>query len=362
MNKLLFCIGTRPEAIKLAPLILEAKHRGHSPTVITTGQHQELLEPFLNFFNIVPNFRLNVLNQGQSLSGLTSKIISDFSPILSESKPELVFTQGDTATAFACSLVAFYEKIPVAHIEAGLRTHDRYSPFPEEMNRQLIGKLANYHFAPTEQAKENLLLEGIRENIWVTGNTGIDALRITLGKIPDAPASSTKRILMTCHRRENHGAPLDRICKAVRVVLDQHPDTEVLFPVHPNPNIKERVRGLLGDHPRIQLVDPLGYVEFAAEMKKAFLILTDSGGVQEEAPYLKKPIFVLRETTERPEGVSAGVAALVGSDESKIIQCVGMALTDPNYYQSFQKSISPYGDGFASTRILDFLADLGKQK
>ncbi len=360
MNKLLFCIGTRPEAIKLAPLILEAKKRGFTTTVVTTGQHQELLEPFLNFFSIAPDFRLNVLNQGQSLSGLTSKIISDFSPILTSLKPDLVFTQGDTATAFACSLVAFYEKIAVAHIEAGLRTHDSYSPFPEEMNRQLIGKIANYHFAPTDQAKENLMLEGIRDNIWVTGNTGIDALRITLDKIPDSPASNKKRILMTCHRRENHGAPLDRICRAVRAVLDQHPDTEVLFPVHPNPNIKERVQGLLGDHSRIHLVDPLGYVEFAAEMKKAFLILTDSGGVQEEAPYLKKPIFVLRETTERPEGVSAGVAALVGSDQDKITEYVGRALTNPNYYQSFQKSISPYGDGFASTKILDAIAQLGK--
>jgi len=353
MKKLLFCIGTRPEAIKLAPLIIEAKSRGFLTTVVTTGQHKELLGAFLQFFKIQPDYELNVLSPNQSLAALSAKILTEFAPVLLTVNPDFVITQGDTSTALICSLASFYQKTPVVHVEAGLRTHDPYSPFPEEMNRKLIGSLAHLHFAPTEAAKENLSQEGIHKNVWVTGNTGVDALRITLQNLPQTEVSTKKRILMTCHRRENHGEPLERICRAVKTILDQHPDAELIFPVHPNPNIKEKVQGLLGSHERVKLVTPLGYFEFAEEMNKAYLILTDSGGVQEEAPYLKKPIFVLRESTERPEGVSAGVAKLVGSDEKLIIESVGRALTDPTYYQSFQKSVSPYGDGFASKRILD---------
>ncbi len=356
MKKLLFCIGTRPEAIKLAPVILEAKARARETLILTTGQHQDLLEPFLKWFGIVPDVRLEVLYPGQSLSELTARILSEFQPALARLRPDLVLTQGDTTTAFGCSLGAFYEKIPVAHIEAGLRTHDPYSPFPEEMNRQLIGRLATHHFPPTEAARANLLKENIPGTKPVTGNTGVDALRITLERV--TPAKETrpeKSILMTCHRRENHGAPLERICRAVRRVLDANPDTVLVFPVHPNPNIKNRIDGLLGDHPRVRLVAPLGYVEFASAMARSTLLLTDSGGVQEEAPYLKKPIFVLRESTERPEGVDAGVAELVGSDEEVIFSNVNRALNDRDYYGSFQKAVSPYGDGFASRRILDGL-------
>ncbi len=357
MKKLLFCIGTRPEAIKLAPVILEARTRGFDTKVVVTGQHQDLLEPFLEWFDLKPDFRLQVLRPGQSLSELTARILNEFQPVLGSVKPDLVLTQGDTTTAFACSLAAFYEKIPVAHVEAGLRTHDRYSPFPEEMNRLLIGRLANLHFPPTEAAKENLLREGITGLLPVTGNTGVDALRITLERLPlNAGAGSHRTILMTCHRRENHGEPLERICRAVRAVLDRIPDVELVFPVHPNPNIKERVQGLLGSHPRVRLIAPLGYVEFAQAMRNSTLLLTDSGGVQEEAPYLKKPIFVLRESTERPEGVAAGVAELVGSDEERIRNTVIRALTDSTYYESFRKATSPYGDGFASRRILDAIS------
>ena len=356
MKKLLFCIGTRPEAIKLAPVILEAKARGLEVMVLTTGQHQDLLEPFLKLFEIVPDIRLEVLRPGQSLSELTSRILSEFQPALTRLKPDLVLTQGDTTTAFACALGAFYEKIPVAHIEAGLRTHDPYSPFPEEMNRQLIGRIATYHFPPTVAALANLIKENINSASPATGNTGVDALRITLERISAGPDSvNEKSILMTCHRRENHGAPLERICRAARRVLDANPDTVLVFPVHPNPNIKNRVEDLLGDHPRVRLIAPLGYVEFATAMARATLLLTDSGGVQEEAPYLKKPIFVLRESTERPEGIEAGVAELVGSDEERIFSSVIRALHDRAYYDSFQKAVSPYGDGFASRRILDVL-------
>ena len=356
MKKLLFCIGTRPEAIKLAPVILEATARGWEVLVLTTGQHQDLLEPFLKLFEIVPDIRLDVLRPGQSLSELTSRILSEFQPALTGLKPDLVLTQGDTTTAFACALGAFYEKIPVAHIEAGLRTHDPYSPFPEEMNRQLIGRIATYHFPPTEAARANLIRENISGASPATGNTGVDALRITLERISaESDSINEKSILMTCHRRENHGAPLERICRAARRLLDSNPDTHLVFPVHPNPNIKNRVEGLLGDHPRVRLIAPLGYVEFATAMSRATLLLTDSGGVQEEAPYLKKPIFVLRESTERPEGIEAGVAELVGSDEERIFSSVNRALHDRDYYESFQKAVSPYGDGFASRRILDVL-------
>jgi UDP-N-acetylglucosamine 2-epimerase (non-hydrolysing) len=356
MKKLLFCIGTRPEAIKLAPVILEAKARGLETLVLTTGQHQDLLEPFLSWFGIVPDVRLQVLRPGQSLSELTARILSEFQPALIRLHPDLVLTQGDTTTAFACSLGAFYEKVPVAHIEAGLRTHDPYSPFPEEMNRQLIGRLATHHFPPTEAALANLLKENIPGAKPVTGNTGVDALRLTLERAPPSLSPLNKRtILMTCHRRENHGAPLERICRAVRRVLDANPDTDLVFPVHPNPNIKNRVEGLLGEHPSVRLIAPLDYVEFATAMAQATLLLTDSGGVQEEAPYLKKPIFVLRESTERPEGIETGVAELLGSDEEKIFSSVNRALNDRDYYGSFQKAVSPYGDGFASRRILDAL-------
>ncbi len=355
MKKLLFCIGTRPEAIKLAPLVIEAKSRGQNVVVLTTGQHQDLLDPFLALFRIEPDFRLNSLIPGQSLTELTARILKDFDSVFDSINPDCVITQGDTTTAFACSLVSFYHKVPVAHVEAGLRTRNPYSPFPEEMNRQLIGRLATHHFAPTEVARGNLLAEGIQGDLPVTGNTGVDALRLTLGQVREETRSVGRTILMTCHRRENHGEPLERICRAIKTVLDEFPDVDLVFPVHPNPNIKSRVTALLGNHPRVKLIAPLGYVEFALEMKHAYLLLTDSGGVQEEAPYLKKPIFVLRDSTERPEGIEAGVAELVGSDEKRIKSALSRALTDPAYYASFQKAASPYGDGFASARILDDL-------
>ena len=302
MSKLMFCIGTRPEAIKMAPLILEAIKRKQDVKLLISGQHKEMLTPFLNFFNLNVDYNLEVLKKNQPLTELTSIILDKIRPILENEKPDMIFVQGDTTTAMASALAAFYEKIPVAHIEAGLRTHDRYSPFPEEMNRKLISAIAEYHFSPTEESKQNLLREGMTKNIWVTGNTGVDALRITLeqlgkGKVkPKTFSSLHKQMLMTCHRRENHGEPLESICSALLEVVEKNKNLNIIFPVHLNPNVQRIVHSRLGNHSRIQLIEPQGYLEFSKLMHESDFILTDSGGVQEEAPYLKKPIFVLRDS------------------------------------------------------------------
>jgi UDP-N-acetylglucosamine 2-epimerase (non-hydrolysing) len=354
---LLFCIGTRPEAIKLAPLVLLAKARGYDARILSTGQHREMLYPILSFFGLTPDFDLSVLQEGQTLADLASAILSKSSEVMATLQPKIVFVQGDTTTAFACGLSAFFAKIPVAHVEAGLRTGERYSPFPEEMNRSLLGSIATFHFSPTESAKENLRLENITENVWVTGNTGIDALRITntLQAADHSPPPDLKTILVTCHRRETHGAPLIEICDALLALVNTHDDIKVIFPVHLNPNVQSVVYQTLGNHPRIKLIPPVNYADFSNLMKECFIILTDSGGIQEEAPYFKKPIFVLRDSTERPEGIAAKVAELVGSNKSVILEKVNRILADPSYYESFQHSKNPYGDGFASEKILDFL-------
>ncbi len=348
----MFCIGTRPEAIKLAPLILEAKKQGFETQVVVSGQHKEMLEPFLQFFKLDVFSNLQVLKPNQTLSELTSTILSRMTPLLAQEKPDLLLVQGDTTTAMTCALAAFYEKIQVAHIEAGLRTHDPYSPFPEEMNRKLISAIAHFHFAPTSESEQNLAREGISKNVWVTGNTGIDALRITSEKIQSTLTADSQQILVTCHRRENHGEPLVRILDAILKILDLNPKANVVFPVHLNPNVQALVHEKLGKHERVRLTQPMDYLDFAKAMKESRVILTDSGGVQEEAPYFKKPIFIMRESTERPEGVHAGVAELVGSDAEKIVKSVTRALTDAEYEAKFQQAISPYGDGFASERIL----------
>ena len=351
----MFCIGTRPEAIKLAPLILEAQKRGYPVRVLASGQHKEMLIPFLEAFQIKLDYNLEVLKPNQSLSDLTGEILRKTTPILKSDRPDLLFTQGDTTTTFACSLAAFYEKIPVVHVEAGLRTFDRYSPFPEEMNRSMVGRIAEYHFAPTSVAKENLLKEGITKNVFVTGNTGVDALRIITEKLPETSDKNSTLILVTCHRRENHGEPLNEICDAILEILSKQPDANVVFPVHLNPQVQAVVKTKLSNHPRILLIAPQGYEDFALLMKKSYLILTDSGGVQEEAPYLKKPIFVLRESTERPEGIDAGVSVLVGSNRKKIVESVNRAFQDAAFYEGFRKSANPYGDGHAAEKILDVL-------
>ncbi len=357
MKRILFCIGTRPEAIKLAPLILAARKMNQEAIVISTGQHRKMLDPLLEFFKLEVSEDLNVMSQDQSLAELTATVLKRFQAVLTSYRPNLVIVQGDTTTAAACALAAFYEKVTVAHVEAGLRTGDCYSPFPEEMNRTLIGDLARYHFAPTEQAKINLAKEGITKNVWVTGNTGIDALRIVteLHPVSSKEPKEKRTIVVTCHRRENHGQPLENICKAILEIVNRFSDVEVVFPVHLNPNVGATVERILKNHPQIKLPAPLDYPEFTQYLQKCSILLTDSGGIQEEAPYFKRPLFVLRDSTERPEGVQAGVAALVGSDTQKIVEQVSKALTDRSYYESFQKGVSPYGDGFASEKILEIL-------
>ena len=353
-KSLLFCIGTRPEAIKLAPLVLAAQKRGHDAKIISTGQHREMLTPIFTFFKLAPFVDLSVLEPGQTLANLTSSILNKFSDFLKTNPPDLLFVQGDTTSAFSAALAAFYEKIPVAHVEAGLRTNERYSPFPEEMSRILISSLALYHFAPTETSKENLLKSGIHENVWVTGNTGIDALRIA-SDVPRLSQRDQKTILVTCHRRENHGSPLEEICQALLEIAEKFEAVQIIFPVHLNPNVMKTVHSKLSGHPRIKLMEPVSYPEFSNLMKDSYLMLTDSGGIQEEAPYFKKPILVMRDSTERPEGIAAHVAELVGTKCKKIVDQVSLALQDPSYYASFQTNKNPYGDGFSSDRILNCL-------
>ena len=367
MKRILFCFGTRPEAIKMAPVILEAKSQGLDVKVCLTGQHKDMIVPFLDFFQIKEDFTLDVMRENQSLNTLTSAILSEMDRVLADSKPDAVFVQGDTTSTFACSLAAFHNRIPVAHIEAGLRTWDINSPFPEEANRQMTSAYSTFNFAPTEETKENLLKEG-RKNIHVTGNTSIDALKITLEKIV---SSSIKKeldqkysflnndkalILITSHRRENHGEPLAQICEALKTIAEQE-DCEIVYPVHLNPNVKNVVESNLKGIKNIHLLPPLDYKEFIWFMEKAHIILTDSGGVQEEGPHFKKPILVLRENTERPEAVASGATKLVGTDKDNIIKYVKSCLGNQDFYESFSRNENPYGNGTASKKILEVIKE-----
>lgn len=364
--KLLFCFGTRPEAIKMASLIEEANLRGHKVVVCVTGQHVEMLEPFLRFFNISIDINLKVMKENQSLASLTSAILTGVDAAIKETEPDIVFVQGDTTTTFAAGLAAFYNKKRIVHIEAGLRTSDLYSPYPEEANRQLVSRIADYHFAPTEQSLENLKLEGITKNIFVSGNTSIDSLRMVMDRLND-PAidiqyrkkfdflnSEKSTVLVTVHRRENHGVPLLNICAAIKD-LAKDPMIQIVLPVHLNPNVRNVVNDEIGQIPNVFLVPPMDYVDFIWMMRESKLILTDSGGVQEEAPYLKKPILVLRENTERPEGIAAGVALLVGSDRSKICSEANAVLNGTSVLLN-KMGCSPYGDGFAAKNVFKNLS------
>lgn len=367
MKKLLFCFGTRPEAIKMAPVILEAKSQGFDVDVCLTGQHREMIAPFLDFFQINENYTLNVMRENQSLNTLTSAILSEMDKVLADSNPDIVFVQGDTTSTFACSLAAFHNRIPVAHIEAGLRTWDVNSPFPEEANRQMTSAYSTYNFAPTEETKENLLKEG-RKNIHVTGNTSIDALKITLEKLNTGSIKEELNkkynflnndralIIITSHRRENHGEPLVQICDALQTIAEQE-DCEIVYPVHLNPNVKNIVEGKLKGIKNIHLLPPLEYKEFIWFMERAHIILTDSGGVQEEGPHFKKPILVLRENTERPEAVASGATKLVGTNTKNIIKYVKSCLANKDFYESFSKNGNPYGDGTASKKILKVIKE-----
>jgi UDP-N-acetylglucosamine 2-epimerase (non-hydrolysing) len=362
MPRVLFIIGTRPEAIKLAPVVLQ--FREHAPDwdtrVCVTAQHRDLLDPVLAAFGIRPEYDLNVMQPGQSLFQSTSRILEGLEGVLAASQPELIFVQGDTTTTFCGALAGFYRGIEVAHVEAGLRTWDMQQPFPEEMNRVLTSRLASLHFAPTAQAAANLLKEGVSSEICVTGNTGIDALlrihaRLDSGRIASAARlrlqNGRRMILVTAHRRESFGEGFTKICQALGRLASRG-DVDIVFPVHPNPSVRRPVQQLLGSEPRIHLIEPLDYVSFVDVMRRCYFILTDSGGIQEEAPSLGKPVLVLRAKTERPEAVVAGTARLVGTEPDRIVAESNALLDDEAEYVRRSRMHNPYGDGNASRRIL----------
>lgn len=363
MKKILIIFGTRPEAIKCCPVVLELRGRKEfNVQVCVTGQHREMLKQVLDVFNIQPDYDLSVMKKGQTLFDITVNILNAVKSILESEKPDIVLVQGDTTTAFAAGLAAFYMQISVGHIEAGLRTGNLYSPFPEEFNRQAVGLIAAYHFAPTETARKNLLLEGKKQNqIWVTGNTSIDALRVTVKNDYSSPlldwAGKRRLVMLTAHRRENWGEPLKCMFRGIRRAADGFSDIAVLFPAHPNPFVQKTAREIFDDCKNVRIIPPLGVLDFHNIIAHSYMILTDSGGIQEEAPALGKPVLVMRDTTERPEGVTAGTLRLVGTDEKRIYNAFVELLSDSETYKRMSKASNPYGDGLASKRIADALAE-----
>lgn len=356
--------GTRPEAIKMAPVIRELrKHPEIETRVCITAQHREMLDQVMQLFHLTADYDLNIMAQGQTLYDITGRVLRGLQEVFAKERPDCVLVHGDTTTTFTAALAAFYAQIPVGHVEAGLRTGNLLSPFPEEANRQLTGVLANYHFAPTATARDNLLRENKKEeNIFVTGNTVIDALFATVKKdytFADKEIEQIEEhkrvILVTTHRRENLGAPMHHVYRALRRLVDDIPDTEIVFPVHRNPLVREAVSEELEGHPRIHLVEPMEYEPFTNLMARSAIVLTDSGGIQEEAPSLGKPVLVLRDTTERPEAVEAGTVALVGTDEARIYETAHRLLTDEAAYRQMAEAVNPYGDGHAAERIVAWL-------
>lgn len=372
MKKIAIIIGTRPEVIKLAPLYLELKKsKKLKPILINTGQHKEMVSEMLAWFHIKEDFNLRLMKKNQSLSGLTARVIDATYHVFKKVKPDLVIVEGDTISVMAASLAAFYLKIPVAHLEAGLRTNDIYNPFPEEMSRRLVSHLASIHFAPTLQAVENLKKENVKNNVFHTGNTVIDALLFTCDEIKKKyklippfmikglDFKKQRVILVTMHRRENFGKSHREIAKTLIKILNKFPNTAVLLPLHLNPKVREVIKPVLKNHKRVFLIEPPGYVPFVYAMQNSYLIMTDSGGVQEEAPSLGKPVLVLRTTTERPEGIKAGSAKLVGINPEKIFKEASKLLTDKKAYTKMSHVKNPYGDGKASERIRKILEDIG---
>jgi len=358
MKKLLFFVGTRPEGIKMAPLISTFKQASFITKVCNTGQHKELLDQTLNFFDIKPDFDLAIMSPNQSLEKLTSRLLTSISELLDSEKPDLVFVHGDTTTCFVSALSAFYKKIPIAHIEAGLRTNNKFSPFPEEINRVIVSRLADFHFAPTELAKDNLLKDGIEpKKVFVTGNTVIDALFDTI-KLNKTEGDHEKLILITGHRRENFGIGFKNIFSAIKILANKYKDYNFLYPVHPNPNVKQIAEEYFSSLTNVNLIPPLDYPQFVSLMKKSYIIITDSGGIQEEAPSLGKPVLVTRDTTERPEALESGTVLLVGDNELKIEEEVSKLIDDKKYYNSFKKLQNPYGDGNASNKILNIMKEI----
>ncbi len=360
-KKIMVVFGTRPEAIKMCPVVLELRKRSEIECVVcVTGQHKEMLEQVLETFHIVPDWNLNIMKKQQSLFDITSEILAKMQEVLEKEKPDIVLVHGDTTTTFAAALTCFYMKIPVGHVEAGLRTYNIDAPWPEEFNRQAVGIVAKYHFAPTEKARENLLKEGKREeSIYVTGNTAIDALNTTvMEKYTHSElewAKDSRLVIITAHRRENIGEPMRNMFRAIRKVMDENPDVKVIYPIHYNPMVRKIAEEELGNNDKIHIIDPLDVCDFHNFLSKAYIILTDSGGIQEEAPSLGKPILVMRDVTERMEGIEAGTAKLTGTDENRIYEAFSELLHDKKKYAEMARAVNPYGDGNASKRIADIL-------
>ena len=382
MKKIMLVFGTRPEAIKMAPLVKEfQKHSQEFETIVcVTGQHRQMLDQVLDIFDIKPDYDLNIMKQGQDLYDVTARVLTGMRDVLAESKPDVVLVHGDTTTSTAAALAAFYQQIPVGHVEAGLRTHNIYSPWPEEMNRQITGRIATFDFAPTPLSRDNLLAEGVDDaKITVTGNTVIDALYWVVDKIKSSPKlqaelsgelmkagydvnrlnNGRKLVLITGHRRENFGEGFISMCRAIKTLTEKYPDVDFVYPMHLNPNVRKPIHEVFGEDltglGNMFFIEPLEYLSFVFLMEKSSIVLTDSGGIQEEAPGLGKPVLVMRDTTERPEALSAGTVRLVGTDYQKIVSEVSSLLDDEKHYEEMSKAVNPYGDGLACQRIVDTL-------
>ena len=361
MKKVMLVFGTRPEAIKMCPLVNELKNRKEIETIVcVTGQHRQMLDQVLEAFDVVPDYDLSIMKDRQTLFDVTTNILNRIKEVLEEVHPDVVLVHGDTSTTFVTALACFYLQIPVGHVEAGLRTYNIYSPYPEEFNRQAVSIISAYNFAPTELSRQNLLKEGKNpDTIYVTGNTAIDALKTTVREDYTHPelewAKGSRLIMITAHRRENLGEPMKHMFRAIRRVCDEHPDVKAIYPIHMNPVVRETAREILGDDERIHIIEPMDVLDFHNFLSRSFLILTDSGGIQEEAPSLGKPVLVMRDTTERPEGIKAGTLKLVGTDEQVIYENFKLLLENEEAYKAMSTASNPYGDGFACKRIADIL-------
>ena len=361
MKKVMLVFGTRPEAIKMCPLVNELKTREGIQTVVcVTGQHRQMLDMVLDTFNVVPDYDLSIMKVGQTLFDITTNILNRIGDVLDKEKPDVVLVHGDTSTTFVTALACFYKQIDVGHVEAGLRTHNIYSPYPEEFNRQAVSIVSKYNFAPTELSRNNLIKEGRDESsIYITGNTAIDALKTTVRADYTHPAlewaADSRLIMITAHRRENLGEPMHRMFRAIRRVMEEHPDVKALYPIHMNPVVRAAAEEELGDFDRIRIIEPLEVLDFHNFLARSYMILTDSGGIQEEAPSLGKPVLVMRDTTERPEGIAAGTLKLVGTDEDVIYENFKLLLENKDAYNAMSLASNPYGDGLACKRIADVL-------
>ena len=363
MKKVMLVFGTRPEAIKMCPLVNELKKHEELQTVVcVTGQHRQMLDMVLEAFDVTPDYDLSIMKDKQTLFDVTTNILNRIKEVLEKEKPDVVLVHGDTSTTFVTALACFYLQIPVGHVEAGLRTYNIYSPYPEEFNRQAVSIISKFNFAPTELSKQNLLKEGKNpDSIYVTGNTAIDALKTTVRENYTHPelewANGSRLIMITAHRRENLGEPMRHMFKAIRRVMDEHSDVKAIYPIHMNPVVREIANEYLGDDDRIHIIEPLDVLDFHNFLSRSYLILTDSGGIQEEAPSLGKPVLVMRDTTERPEGIAAGTLKLVGTEEETIYKEFSRLLSDKDEYEAMSKASNPYGDGHACERIADILAE-----